>query len=102
MPGNLKAARLAEHPYLRESSQASALLKGVQEKNNSSNNLINNGENKGKTLIAYALIDYKSSPQGMNCDNISIWFKISEACFIPGVYGNVFQGIELINFKCSC
>lgn len=78
MPGNLKAARAEEmHPYPQEAHRlvpAQGCL--VQERTTAVNNLISSSvKNKGKTLIAYALIDYKSSPQGMNCDNISIWFK---------------------------
>ena len=77
MPGNLLAARAKKmHPCPPEAHRLVSRLAPVQEKTAVANDLISSSvKNKGKTLIAYVLIDYKSSPQGMNCDNISTWFK---------------------------
>lgn len=76
-PGNLLAARAEKlHPYPPEAHRLVPAQVCLAQERTAVNGLISSSvKNKGKTLIAYALIDYKSSPQGMNCDNISIWFK---------------------------
>lgn len=72
MPGNLLAAGAEKmHPYPPEAHR----LVFAQERTAVNDLISSSVKNKGKTLVAYALIDYKSSPQGMNCDNISTWFK---------------------------